>query len=234
MKSIFEYIKVIFFYVVIGICVLATPLGYYHSYKKHSTKDFIITIFLPPYAMYRGAEMFWHKDKKELSKDNAELATKLYAIICNQGLNGERSSDALSVIAEFKKSYRHLDDDGKKEIRKRAQDYSYYTYWVYKAMMADIQNKINGAHQYKSYNEEVVKYKEAHTSYGLIQEVNTIEKGQEIIFKQIQEKIPENNKISKDKKNQLIESMSMFFDLIKDSIGNTYKEIFSETLTLPS
>jgi hypothetical protein len=36
--------------------------GIIHAYKKHPTFDFVLSIILPPFGIYRGAEMFWHKE----------------------------------------------------------------------------------------------------------------------------------------------------------------------------
>jgi hypothetical protein len=36
--------------------------GIVHSFKRHSTRDFVVTILLPPWAVFRGGEMFWHSE----------------------------------------------------------------------------------------------------------------------------------------------------------------------------
>ena len=49
----------------------ATLFGIFHSYSKHSTKDFILSIAIPPYAWYRAADgIFWHDDYKNINWDS--------------------------------------------------------------------------------------------------------------------------------------------------------------------
>lgn len=47
----------------ICLCVSLAGLGYNHSYHEH--KDFILSIILPPWAIYRGIESFFHKSTSE-------------------------------------------------------------------------------------------------------------------------------------------------------------------------
>jgi len=49
--------------------------GLIHSYRKHSSKDFVLTIIIPPLTIYRGMEMFWHKD--EVEADNIDWDKRL-------------------------------------------------------------------------------------------------------------------------------------------------------------
>ncbi|MBL7743300.1 MAG: hypothetical protein JNN00_07445 [Chitinophagaceae bacterium] len=67
----------------IAIALIASyPIGLVHSFKKHSTKDFVISIVLFPWGIFRGIEMFWHENKNEVAVVNwgKRLKTDVYVL----------------------------------------------------------------------------------------------------------------------------------------------------------
>lgn len=56
-----------FFYLIvsiIGICVFVFHFwGIYYGFYRHGVADGVVTVFVPPYAWYRGASFFWEEPK---------------------------------------------------------------------------------------------------------------------------------------------------------------------------
>lgn len=54
--------------------------GTVHSAKKHSTKDMVASILIPPWSWYRSIEMWWHNDNAGVDW-NKRLASDLRSAI---------------------------------------------------------------------------------------------------------------------------------------------------------
>ncbi|OYZ01000.1 MAG: hypothetical protein B7Y37_08890 [Sphingobacteriia bacterium 28-36-52] len=88
-KSSVGAIFLFLFYTGISVLCLA---GVVHAYKKHDKLDFVISFF-PPAAIYRGAEMFWHKDKDKFENVNWEnrLKSDVHLLIMLMAANPDKA-----------------------------------------------------------------------------------------------------------------------------------------------
>jgi hypothetical protein len=76
--------------------------GLVHSFKRHSTRDFVATVLLPPWAVCRGAEMFWHKDHDPNNR-NAKLkddAKTIFAFL-NADINDPQTANSTKTEIEI-------------------------------------------------------------------------------------------------------------------------------------
>jgi hypothetical protein len=57
-KKVSKVLVILFW--LIGLC--SEYVGLYHTYKRHSTKQFTLAILIPPYAIYNTFEIYWHQE----------------------------------------------------------------------------------------------------------------------------------------------------------------------------
>lgn len=87
-------------------------LGVYHSYDKHNDADALIW---SPFAIYRGAEFFFHDNSKEWK---AEIRNVAYFL---ESWTNNNPPTFNSEFTEFKKRFNDFSDEGKKYLKEFAQ-----------------------------------------------------------------------------------------------------------------
>jgi len=107
--------------------IYGTVFGILHSARHHTTKDTIVSIFMPPWAWWRSIEMYWHEDSDN-SNEVLDLSNDLNdcLVLIEMSLND-------SELEEFKKEYeiihkriRNYPDDKLGYLAKGCR--AYYTY----------------------------------------------------------------------------------------------------------
>src|SRR5689334_9910575 len=71
--------------VVIGLALgIAYFVGAYHAFTRHGAVDGFLAVFIPPYAIYRGAELSWHADSRRSQESSSGVS--IYEIHCKEPL----------------------------------------------------------------------------------------------------------------------------------------------------
>lgn len=126
MKDFLSTIGQWLFYV--SLFVLSV-LGIYHSYDKHEDDDYLIW---SPFAIYRGAEFFFHDDSKEWKAEFRSIAYFL------ETWNSNNPPSFNSEFAEFKERFNDFSEEGKSYLKNFADSLLAYR----KAYQADFKNSI--------------------------------------------------------------------------------------------
>lgn len=135
MKNWVEKISSVFIILFYLILTGLYFMGLIHSYKKHSAKDFVLTICLPPFTLYRGAESFWHVEENEDNVENvseekwddivkADIRTSLQLI--NMVTEVQSIDKTNTQISLFSKKISTYPKDRLNKIKSAAQTYIYF------------------------------------------------------------------------------------------------------------
>lgn len=98
----------------VGLAILALNfIGIYHAFNKHNIGDGVLSIAVPPWAWYRGAEAFWHDDYDGVNwqtrlQSDVMTATSLYYTTDADKFDPEkieRFSSRISDYPDEKKQY---------------------------------------------------------------------------------------------------------------------------------
>lgn len=123
MKKISTFLGPVFTTIISLAVTFLYFAGLVHSFKKHSTKDFIASVALPPFTIYRGAEMFWHKDKTIKTKAttaylNEGIQTAVNLIMSTKSLyDGQPDPDFLKSRTEFQEILKKLNQPDLKYMK---------------------------------------------------------------------------------------------------------------------
>lgn len=235
MKKFFESIgSILFIIFYFGLAFLFIG-GYYHSYTKHSTKDFILTVMLPPLTLYRGAEMYWHKDPNETdglsdkewdSRIKTDLQTAIELINIS---NGKDNIDAINTqVNEFGNKISTYPKDKINFIKKGIKLYFKYNISVSNDMLKyldDLNVDVNSSKFSYGYNTN--KYADS-----LVYEYNQIEvkimaEKMDSIFNSMDKSNLDTANIS-DWRTNTKQILSNYSDIYKE----VYYKIFKEQLIL--
>ena len=159
LKSITGWVLSAVMYIVYVAIILTYPVGLFHSYKQHSTKDLIFGAIAFPWAMYRGVEMFWHKDDDGVDW-NKKLASDIRSSIYlfNEGSYKDGNvSQVNSDIEQFSNRVNEYPADKKKYLMTASKAYirymlsvthdsnnsmnAYFNTGVYEVKFSDSSNK---------------------------------------------------------------------------------------------
>ncbi len=135
MKNWVEKISSVFIILFYLILTGLYFMGLIHSYKKHSAKDFVLTICLPPFTLYRGAESFWHVEDNEGNVENvsegnwdeivkADIRTSMQLInMVTEVQSIDKTNTQISLFSQKISTY---PKDKLNKIKSAAQTYIYF------------------------------------------------------------------------------------------------------------
>ena len=225
MKKIGAFLGPVFSTIIsIGVTFLYFA-GLVHSYKQHSTKDFIASVCLPPFTVYRGAEMFWHKKENKDLNDGVKSA--VYLIMSKPiDMDAKAQLDFSESKARFKNLIKNLDQSDLKYIKAATTAFvdfiASFQYDLISAVAELKQSKNFNFHQ----SEKSLALGKKCSSYGLEQEVvkfqNEIEqiesgfkKRMEVDSTTIDNALLDTDKMKIDIDKQIKETQSVYDDIFK-------------------
>ncbi|MBP6757265.1 MAG: hypothetical protein KA210_14080 [Bacteroidia bacterium] len=126
MKS---FLGVIYFTILYLTLFLSYGLGIYHSFKKHSTAEGVISIVAIPFGMYRGFEYFWHNNFEGVNwdkkiKNDTEICIYLLETKNEKNVNLYELNEN---IEKFVKKINEYPDDKKDILRNNIKQYLKFT-----------------------------------------------------------------------------------------------------------
>lgn len=93
--------------------------GLIHSFKKHGTRDGFISVFIPPYAIYRGYEMFWHDDFAKVNwEDRYKADLEIFSNISSGAIEA-KTPEQVKEIQGFYREINKYPEANKQELKKR-------------------------------------------------------------------------------------------------------------------
>jgi hypothetical protein len=155
-------------------------LGIYHSYDEHDDDGYLIW---SPFAIYRGAEFFFHDDTKEW---RAELPNVAYFLETMSYNNPPKFN---TELAEFKERINDFSEDGKYYLKSFADSLLAYR----RAFQEDFKNSIlalEWGEEFKfNISSKTTLLREKLEAYGLKNQFDLEDKSMSAIYTDINNKL---------------------------------------------
>lgn len=229
MKEVFKSIFTIIFYLA---SFADYGLGLVHSFKKHGVADGLIGAIAFPWALYRGAEYWWHDDfdgvnwEKRLSSD---IKTCVYFV-------GQPVSNQYQLNEDIEKFTEKINSYpvGKKQyLEYGTKNFISYINSInndFKRAFSDYKTK--GVFQITQ-SEATQKIEQDLSKYQLSEEIKSINQGIGQLNKKLQNELPALNSDSDTSKiKELENSILTQFEYQNKEHKRIFKSLFNSEFTL--
>jgi hypothetical protein len=225
-----------FGYIIYGALILSWPIGMYHSYKKHSTKDFIGSIVLFPWGMYRGFEMFWHKDedkmadvdwKKRLSND---LRASIY-LLTEGSYKDHNVVDLNKATETYTDQIKDYPKDKKQYLINGTREYIKYTLSCTNEITIIMTNYFASGKMDISYSDSTIALKkDLIDKYELSELIAQIDAALNQQAKQMAEAPITDTAAVRKLKTTFKENMDIYMTKTRSDMARIFKDIYNEEL----
>ena len=93
-----------------SIFIIGDIIGVYHSFTKHSIGQGFTAAFLPPFALYRGIEILFHKDKDLFVVEAPRLNTEELSLFSEVWGKAVTDTITQSDLDKFKRIFQSYED----------------------------------------------------------------------------------------------------------------------------
>jgi len=218
MKKIIEY----FFSTLLVLALTWGEFyGIYHSFKKHSLTEGIISVFVPPFAWYRSIEFFWHDDFANVNWDiklSDDINTCVYFL--NEYISPDANIYSLNTdIDNFSKQIMSYPKDKRLVLKHAVETYIKYVPSAFDDFLNSVKKITDTDGFILEYSKKTSELEQELIEFGLTE----IENYKEIInFAYSQFSFDDNDSII-----MAIEQINEAFGVMKEN----YKTSFNQTLT---
>ena len=214
--------------------------GLIHSYQKHSTKVFVLDICLPPLAVYRGAESFWHKTNDNTSefsstqwdqRINNDLIDAIELVNISSTSTDVSTELKEDLISKFRDKVKEYPEDKRQLIKNGCKAYIIYSM----SLLYDLEQHLNNMYNYDdttelSASEATTIYYDSLYKFYKISEMpflkTQIDSGMKQAF------YHNGKKWSKTELSAFIDKTSQLKPNYKQLYKAVYKEMFDDEISL--
>ncbi len=208
-------------------------LGIYHSFKKHGVADGLIGTVIFPWAIYRGAEYWWHDDYGNVNWDKRlgnDMQTCVYFIM----LVNDKNADKYQInenLEKFSEKIKDYPADKRQYLIDGTKKYIQYS----NSMTHDFLTSFNDYKKNGNFNftigDSTKKLETDLSNFKLKEDIALFKKGIEALNKQMQDNLPSDTSyIDYEKIKDLETSMNLSIELQHKELKRVFKSIFNEEL----
>jgi len=212
----------VLFYVLI---IYGEIFGIYHSAKKHTASDVVVSIAIPPWAWWRSIEAWWHDDYAKVDWDKRlanDMQTSIYFI--NQGTNSEGNKYELNEdIEKFSDKIKKYPKDKLVFLTSGTRYFIEYSNSTSNDFMNSFKKYSETGEFSWMQSDKTQQLEKKLADYNLNEDIQFAKKALEETSKQLKDNLPDNTSLVDLNK---IESMKTTMILTMESQQKEYRRIF--------
>ncbi|MES2023904.1 MAG: hypothetical protein V4439_04435 [Patescibacteria group bacterium] len=203
--------------------------GMVHSFNKHGNGDGILSVFIPPWAIYRGVEMFWHDDYRGvdwIKKIKDDIESTIYFV--NTAPAKETDTYKLNEeMDEFSKKISEYPKAKYDELKTGTKEYIEFSVYFMDDFLGWKNKMANRDTTFEYSKKTLVAVSDLVNKYGLI-ELKQLPDSTLKMYKQF---ATSSYFEYQDKIDDFFNKMANNKDVYTSSYYRTFKRIFNDSLT---
>lgn len=203
--------------------------GLYHSYTKHN--DVVLAFFIPPVAVYRSVEFFWHDDFKGVNWDK-RLPNDIKACLYFLAEYAHEEANIVQLnkdLEEFSSIINKYPEDKRDYIKSTIDDYFIYNDLYIEAFLQSLKNWAEKKEELNLIKtNDISYYEKKFKEKGLGFIIEDVDNGFLALKEALNTNVTEEKKrYWVEKSQELIKSVELRMRFAKTSYKDTYKNIFN-------
>ncbi len=228
-----EFITTILTFVIYIASFLSYGLGIFHSFKKHGVADGIIGTIAFPWAIYRGAEFWWHDETGDVVWEK-RLPNDMYSLAYFISSIGESNSEKIKIneeIEKFSAKINKYPDDKKKFLATGTRKLILYTNSLGKIFLISLNNYKNSGNISLETNVSTKNLENQLFTYYLKDVVDNSQKAMDEMIGNLKKDLPSDKLlIDESQINSLEQQLRLKMEYQTKESNRIFKLIFNEDL----
>lgn len=228
-----EFISTILTFVIYIASFLSYGLGIVHSFKKHGVADGIIGTIAFPWAIYRGAEFWWHDETGDVVWEK-RLPNDMYTIAYFISSIGENSSEKIKInedIEKFSEKINKYPEEKRKFLSYGTRKLTLYSNSLGKDFLKSLNNYKNSGNFILESSLTTNSLEKELRTYYLTDVVDNSKKASEEMMRNLKKDLPSDKLlIDESKFNSLVRQINLKMEYQTKESNRVYKLLFNEEL----